>query len=117
MSHGNSKEIKCPVCGKEFTPTYDWGYAYDKHLVCSYHCMRSLAKGARKKKHIPVTVGGRRKAAWDMHAAGKSWHDVAYELGYDTWESACDSAYRWRREMLAKEAAEIAAIEAGEATA
>lgn len=32
-------DVTCPVCGKVFRPTVDWGYRYGHYRLCSYKCV------------------------------------------------------------------------------
>ena len=106
--------VTCPVCKTKFEPTEDWGYAFGKRDVCSYHCMRSLERDHQRglleePKKITDT---NRKMAWQMHEAGMRWDEIAEKLGYQNPKSAANSAFKWRREELIREAEEIAAYEA-----
>jgi DNA-binding NarL/FixJ family response regulator len=36
---------KCANCGNAFfIPQTGWGYAYDGHYTCTYHCMREMRR-------------------------------------------------------------------------
>lgn len=30
----------CPICGKEFYPTAEWVYKTERHVFCSWKCLR-----------------------------------------------------------------------------
>lgn len=111
LRHGDLEPHYCPVCGAEFYPADDWGYAYGAKQVCSYHCMRSLDIKNRRTLTEKDSDAKRRKA-WEMHEAGKSWGEIAERLGYYDRKSAASAAYVYRKEALEREAAEIAAYEA-----
>lgn len=53
-------EATCPVCGRSFRRTADWGYLYGDSAVCGYACMRTLDRQARPPDDTEI----RRSPAW-----------------------------------------------------
>ena len=52
MSEFDKKRYICPACGKEFLVACrddEWGFAYDRRLTCSYHCMREMEHADKRK--------------------------------------------------------------------
>lgn len=44
---------KCPVCGREIFPTYQWAYKQGSKYCCSYKCFRQFTKKPERKLIIP----------------------------------------------------------------
>ena len=50
----NFRGTLCPICGREFYPTPEWGWKDSENLYCRYSCMRKAERmrhaGGPKKK-------------------------------------------------------------------